>query len=459
LYFKAGKAPYVTASHFARFPAKKLTFVPLYPNGKITYIRVGTNGVQMNNKKKTRPWARAIVFIDMNAFFASVEQLDFPELAGKPVAVTNGELGTCIITCSYEARRYGVKTGMRMREAKLRCPDIIKRPSRPNRYAAVSTRIMQSLQALTDTIEVFSIDECFLEVTGSQSLLGTPEEMGRRAKEIVFEASGLICSVGIAGDKITAKYAASIHKPNGLYAVHPSDSESFLAEVPIDRLCGINKGVKRFFADYGVHHCKDMKTIPISVPAKRFGNIGRRMWLMCQGQDPDCVHTIVPPPKSIGHGKVMPPNTKNKTVIKTYLMHMAEKVTSRMRCHQLQSTQFFIGLKTQDWGWLAAKYQTVAPIDDGKTLYKLALQFLHEHWHGEGIYQVQVTALSPISTGEQLDLFYEGDAQTKTQCQVLDDINNKYGEFTIAPASLLNRSTMPNVIAPAWKPTGHRKSV
>jgi DNA polymerase-4 len=318
---------------------------------------------------------------------------------------------------------------------------------------------MHSLQQLTDIIEVFSIDECFLEVTGSQSLLGTPEQISRRAKEIVFETSGLICSVGVAADKITAKYAASIHKPNGFYTVHPDDSESFLSEVPIDALCGINKGVKKFFADYGVHRCGDMKTIPISIPAKRFGNIGRRMWLMCQGQDPDPIHPIVPPPKSIGHGKVMPPNTKDKIVIKTYLMHMAEKVTSRMRHHQLQSSTFFIGLKTQDWGWLAKKYQTSVAIDDGKALCKLVIQFLNDEWRGEGVWQVQVTALSPISAGEQLDLFSQGNEQTKIQCKIVDQINDKYREFTIAPASLLKRSTMPNVIAPAWKPTGHRKSV
>lgn len=412
------------------------------------------------NNNDNKYWERAIVFIDMNAFFASIEQCDFPELAGQPVAVTNGELGTCIITCSYEARRCGVRTGMRLKEAKVLCPNIIKRSSRPYRYAEVSTKISDALQELTNSIEVYSIDECFLDVTGSQRLLGSPEKIGKRAKQIVYEVSQLMCSVGVAGDKTTAKYIASINKPNGFGIVHPNESERFLSKVPIDKLCGINTGIKRFFSRYGVEVCGDMKKIPISVPGKRFGNIGRRIWLMCQGKDPDLVHSRVAAPKSIGHGKVMPPNTKDKVIIKTYLMHMCEKVATRLRRHELQADCFFIGLRTQDYGWLGGKYRTIKPTNDRKALFKLAMKFLADQWFGEGIRQVQITALNPAATGEQMDLFAEEDNPISIkQSAVIDEINNKYGEFTIAPATLLKRSRMPNVIAPAWKPTGHRKSV
>lgn len=413
-----------------------------------------------NNKLKTFDrWPRAIIFIDMNAFFASVEQLDFPEFAGKPIGITNGEIGTCIITCSYEARKFGVKTGMRLKEARKLCPALIQRPARPNRYAEVSSNIMNAFQELTDVIEVFSVDEAFLDVTHSQSLLGSPIDMGKRAKQLVFEVSGLLCSVGVAGDKTTAKYAASLHKPNGFFVVHPDDSESFLADAPIDALSGINKGIKRFFAKYSVALCRDMKKIPISIPAKRFGNIGRRLWLMCQGLDPDPVHCIVPPPKSVGHGKVMPPNTTDKSVIKTYLLHMIEKVAARLRHHNLQSQHFFIGLRTNDWGWIGGHYQLVHATDDGKLIYRLAAEFLDKEWHGQGVCQVQVTALSPIENHEQLDLFYSQPEIPSKLNAVIDKINDKYGEFTIAPAQLLTKSKMPNVIAPSWKPNGHRRIV
>src|SRR5579859_3575824 len=132
----------------------------------------------------------------MNAFFASIEQRDFPELRGKPVAVTNGPQGATIITASYEARAEGVRTGMHIRDARVLCPTIIKRASRPSEYVKVSTAIMAALDAVTPDMEVFSIDEAFLDVTGVQHIHGTPETMAHMAKRIVWETTGLKCSVG-----------------------------------------------------------------------------------------------------------------------------------------------------------------------------------------------------------------------------------------------------------------------
>lgn len=124
-------------------------------------------------------WQRAIILMDLDAFFASIEQLDYPELRGKPVAVTNGSQGTCIITCSYEARKYGIKTGMRLYDARKLCPGIIQCPSRPNRYTEISKNIMLALFNITPDIEVFSVDEAFLDVTGCQLLHGTPFNNGK----------------------------------------------------------------------------------------------------------------------------------------------------------------------------------------------------------------------------------------------------------------------------------------
>jgi len=157
-------------------------------------------------------WPRAIALVDMNAFFASMEQHDDPALYGRPVAVTNGLVGTCIITCSYEARHYGIHTGMRVNQARKLCPDLVQRPARPQRYAQVSTNIMTALHDITPDVEVFSVDEAFLEVTRCQRLWGTPEKIAKLIKKKVFEASGITCSIGISGDKTTAKYAAKLKK-------------------------------------------------------------------------------------------------------------------------------------------------------------------------------------------------------------------------------------------------------
>jgi DNA polymerase-4 len=136
--------------------------------------------------KKTDQWPRAISLIDMNAFFASVEQKDCPEWRGQPIGVTNGAQGTCIITCSYEARAYGVQTGMRLVEARQLCPHLIQAASRPHRYVEISTAIMEALTAITPEIEIFSIDEAFLDVTDCQQVHGPPEVMGRMAQGSVF---------------------------------------------------------------------------------------------------------------------------------------------------------------------------------------------------------------------------------------------------------------------------------
>ena len=137
-------------------------------------------------------WPRVILLADMNAFFASVEQVDHPEWRAKPVALTNGDIGTCIITSSYEARACGVKTGMHIRQARKLCPDLIQVASRPRRYAEVSTNIMRALARFTPEIEIFSVDEAFLDVTRCRQLWGTPRQIAQRVKQTVFEHSGIL---------------------------------------------------------------------------------------------------------------------------------------------------------------------------------------------------------------------------------------------------------------------------
>ncbi len=407
-----------------------------------------------------RPWPRAIILVDMNAFFASIEQQDHPEWRGRPVAITNGLTGTCIITCSYEARAFGIKTGMRLKEARRLCPGLIQSPARPGRYAAVSSRIMAALENITPDVEVFSVDEAFLDVTRCQRLLGSPEHIAQLTKRTVFEASGILCSVGVSGDKTTAKYAAKLNKPDGLTVIPPWEAKSRLRDVPVTELCGINKGIGRFLAERGVHTCGDMARLPIGALAQRFGNPGRRIWYMAQGADPEPLQLTVAAPKTIGHGKVMPPNTRDGSVIDTYLLHMSEKVAARLRRHSMVAQTFSIGLRTGE-GWIGNRTRSVLPTQDGQVIVRLCKQVIHACWQGQGVHQVQVTALDPRPRNGQLDLFADNHDTSNTQKAnaAMDKVNARYGEFTLAPARLLNRSTMPNVIAPAWKPYGHRQTI
>lgn len=404
-------------------------------------------------------WPRAIVFMDMDAFFASIEQRDFPQFRGKPLAVTNGGQGTCIITCSYEARAYGIKTGMHLRDARRVCPKLIVQPTRPKHYAECSSQIMSALESITPDIEVFSIDEAFLDVTHCQKLWGSPESIGLKVKQLVEDVSKLTCSVGVSGDKTTAKYAGGFKKPSGFTVIAPWETKVRLSDVPVTELCGIGNRIGIFLEKYGVKTCGDMQKIPISILAQRFGNLGRRIWLMAQGLDTEAVQMIIKDPKSMGHGKVMPPDTKDEKIVLTFLQHMSEKVGYRLRQHNMQAQLFFVGVKSYAWGWMGEKRKTAYPTNDGQKIYALGREIINHHWDGSGLYQIQVTALNPMPVNIQKDLFQDQEKDTMKLNQTVDAINKKYGSYTISSAQLLNKSKMHDVITPAWKPDGWRRSV
>lgn len=411
----------------------------------------------MNSTPPGGFWDRAVILVDMNAFFAGIEQLDNPDLRGRPLAVTNGLRGTCAITCSYEARAFGVCTGMRLKEARRLCPELIQCPARPERYARVSTAIMTALEEFTPEVEVFSVDEAFLDITASQRVLGAPEAIARRVRQTAFQASGVTCSVGLSGDKTTAKWAAKQQKPDGLTIIEPWRAAEALRDVPVTELCGIADGIGRYLAARGVHTCGDMAGLPISELSRRWGSIGRRIWLMAQGRDPLPVRRDEAPPKSIGHGKVMPPETSDRKTLHIYLDHMAEKVAARLRRHDMVASRFFIGLRTRD-DWCAVRYH-VAPTDDGAVIRRLGRELLDKVWRGQGIWQVQITAGDPEPYSGQGELFGPAADPSRRCNQAMDAINRRFGEFTLAPASLLGRSDMPNVISPAWRPYGCRETI
>lgn len=450
----------------------------------------------------TNYWPRAIIHIDMNAFFAAVEQRDFAELRGRPIGVTNGTAGTTLITCSYEARAFGVKTGMRIYEARRLCPAIVQRPARPRVYATVSTRIMRALVDLSPDIEVFSVDEAFIDVTQCQRLHGSPPHMAGMARALVHRASdGLPCSIGVAGTKLSAKVASELKKPDGLTIVPPWETRAWLRDLPMEKICGIGPHIAEFLARLGARTCGDVAALPLNVLARRYGVVGKHLWLACQGLDTDPVITEVGPPKSVGHGKVLPPHTTERRVIETYLRHMCEKVAARLRRYGLQTGRLYVGLRYRTGGGddsreegrsgpsrpsrgitpslegrgsprrehaVEAVFEVPYGPPDGKRFFECARRLLDEQWQDQAVTQVQITATHIKDTNGQLDLFpadaagSPGDSaelRRTRRALAIDRINARFGEFTLAPAELLARSSMPNVIAPAWRPDGHRQHI
>lgn len=405
----------------------------------------------------TPAWPRLILLADMNAFFASVEQLDHPQWRGRPLALTNGDIGTCIITCSYEARAYGVKTGMHIRKARQLCPELIQVCSRPQRYAEVSTHIMQALSAFTPDIEIFSVDEAFLDFSHCQRLWGSPLRIARRVKQAVFESSGICCSVGVSGDKTTAKYAAKLEKPDGLTLIPPWQARERLAGVALAELCGVNSGIAGMLAAHGVHYCADVQRLPISVLARRYGNPGRRIWLMAQGLDPEAVKRNIGEAQSMGHGKVLPPDTRDAELIRVYLMHMACKLGERLRRNQLVAQHYLVGLRLHR-GWLKTRLRALLPSDDDRLIYRLAERWFSQTWRGQGLWQLHIVALDPREA-VQADLFTRKHPTRASLNRAIDQVNQRFGSLSLGPARLLQRSRLPDVISPAWKPEGHRKTL
>lgn len=408
---------------------------------------------------KNNYWPRAIILMDMNAFFASVEQRDHPELRNKPIVITNGAQGSCIITSSYEARAYGIKTGMRLYEAKRLCPKLIQCPSNPKRYVAVSQAIMQELTTITPDIEVFSIDEAFLDVTHCQRLHGLPPKIGLMVKQKIWEVSQLPCSVGVSGDKTTAKYAANCYKPDGFMVIPPWEARKQLANVPVTELCGISHGIAGFLAQYGAHTCGDVTRLPISILAKRFGNFGRRIWTMCHGADLEPLQIEVKAPKSMGHGKILPPNTVDVELIEFYLLYMSEKLAERLRRHEMRAQYFFIGLRCQH-NWLGGQYLLSEMTHDVKLIYELAIQVMKKNWFGQPVSQVQITALNPQHGEQQLTFWDTSEQEHRDKLNHAKDVvNQRFGEHTLVQAKILAAKKLTNVIAPAWKPKGHRQTI
>jgi len=405
----------------------------------------------------SQPWERMIALIDMNAFFASIEKLDFPKLRDLPVGVTNGLMGTTIITSCYMAREKGIKLGTKVYDAKRLAPDFVQRASRPERYAQVSRKIMKALQQVTPEIEIFSVDEAFLDLTQCQRLYGSPEKVVQKIKEVMREATnGLPFSIGLSGDKTTAKFAAKRGGMNSVSIIHPDDAEAALANAPVTAICGINKGIARHLQARGVTTCGQMKRLPIS-EMRRWGNIGRRLWLACQGKDPAKIENDIADPKSLGHGKVLPPHTNDETTLHIFLSHMAHKVAARLRRNKLKAKNYSIGMRASDGVnkfWIGGNFQVVST-NDAQPLLKICRDLVEQRWTNEIISHVHITALDPEPLHGQMDMFFsptEEDARKEHENQVIDAINDRYGEFTIASAPMVNRTKMPNVISPAWKP-------
>ena len=213
---------------------------------------------------------RIILHLDMNAFFASVEQQSNPALRGKPIAVIGSNGRTVITTASYEARKFGVKTGMAIWEAKQHCPNIILVVGNNPKYTYTSSRIFSMMLDYTPLVEVFSIDEAFLDVTGSMGIFGSPERIVYLMKARIKHSFGLTCSVGVAPNKLLAKLASDMKKPDGLTIIRPEEISPVLEAIPIKDICGIGSQTEKKLNLLGIKTCGDLGRFPVDILKRKF---------------------------------------------------------------------------------------------------------------------------------------------------------------------------------------------
>jgi DNA polymerase-4 len=272
-----------------------------------------------------------IIHADMDAFYASIEIRDRPELANQPVAVGGSAEGRGVISAAnYVARRFGVHSAMPTVTAKRLCPELILLPGRMRLYAEVSQHIRQIFERFTPLIEPLSLDEAFLDVTQSEKLFGSAQAIGQQIKRAIKEELGLVVSIGIAPNKLIAKIASDIDKPDGFVCVAEDRIQAFLDPLPIKRIWGVGKVTEKHLQQLGIYTVKDLRLQPQTALLQRFGEHGAHLWELAQGIDSRPVVTDYDA-KSISHEITFAQDIVDKEQLLAILLHLTEQVGTRLR--------------------------------------------------------------------------------------------------------------------------------
>lgn len=265
--------------------------------------------------------------LDMDAYFASVEQRSNPIIRGKPVIVTGRGLRTVVTTASYEARAYGIKTGMTVMEAVDLCPNVVRIEGNLEKYIYTTRMIRDILLSFTDRVEIYSIDEFFLDITDLIPAFGSPEKIAREIKSAIYNATKLSCSCGIASNKLLAKLASDMNKPNGLTIIHNEEVPKILSELPVSKLHGIGRKMSIYLNCLGIYTADDLANSSIDLLISHFGFLGHILKLMGKGIDNSPVHCYgeLNKIKSIGHSFTLPKDTSDIEIIKSYILMLCQK--------------------------------------------------------------------------------------------------------------------------------------
>jgi DNA polymerase-4 len=376
----------------------------------------------------------------MDAFYAAIEQLDDPTLRGRPVLVGPPSGRGVVLTASYEARPYGVGSAMPMAHARRKCRNAVIVPPRFDRYQEVSTTIMRVFSDFSPNVEPLSLDEAFIDMTGSEELFGDPKSIGRRLKVAVREATGgLTASVGLSATKYVAKVASAFQKPDGLTVVPPEEAKSWLAPLPVSRLWGAGPKTQARLHELGLLTIGNVAKADPQFLLAKLGNAGGHFHTLAQAEDPRPVLGRRAS-KSIGSEHTLDQDVREKADIKFHLRRSADTIGRRLRKKNYLAFGVGIKLKTADFHIVTRQHRLSEPTDVAARLYCVGVDLLNDLDHPGPFRLVGLVAYDLAGANDvmQLDLFSAFARQRKLELAI-DGLAERFGTNVVCRADDLNK--------------------
>jgi DNA polymerase-4 len=387
--------------------------------------------------------SRSILHVDMDAFYASVEQRDRPELRGRPVIVGADPSGRGVVSAaSYEARRFGVHSAMPIGRAARLCPDGAFLPVDMDKYAGVSQEVMAILADFTPLLEPVSIDEAFLDVTGTEGLHGDGSVVARAIKARIAASLRLTASVGVAANKFVAKVASDLRKPDGLVVVGAGTEADFLAPLPVSRLWGVGRVTAEGLEAMGLQTIGQLAAVPAEFLEARFGPSARSLQDLAHGRDDRAVEPFAPP-KSMGAEETFGRDHRDTERLAATLREQAERVARELRAGGYAGRCVTLKLRFADFSTLTRRH-TDDPTQDGLAIYRRARTLLDRIPLRQPVRLIglSVSSLGPAAAG-QLSLLGPDAQRRERLARAMDRVTARFGEESLRPASVVRRPRGP----------------
>jgi DNA polymerase-4 len=391
----------------------------------------------------------AILHIDMDAFYVSVELLSRPELRGKPVIVGSPSGRSVVLSASYEARRFGVRSAMPMAVAMRRCPAAVVVEPHHRHYAEVSAGVMEIFRQVTPEVEQLSVDEAFLDVSGSLRRLGGPRVIGEQVREEIHRSLGITASVGAATTKFVAKIASTRAKPDGLLLIPESETVAFLHSLPVSALWGVGATTQETLGRLGIRTVEDLAHTPVSALRRLLGSTGQHVHDLAWGRDPRKV-VVSRREKSIGAEETFAEDISDTAVLKTELLRLAHRTAVRLRASGASAGGIALKVRYADFSTITRSKKLEQPVDNAHALYGAAtslLVALGNRPMAVRLIGLRAEHLTEGSGAHQLTIDRQDD-NWRTAEAALDEVNRKFGAASVRPAGLLQppdrRKGVPN---------------